>query len=340
MPLPERVTLAHGDGGLATHRLITELFQTYFTAPALLRGGDSAVLTLPGPGRLAMTTDSFVVQPAFFPGGDLGHLAVCGTVNDLAVAGAQPLWLSAGFIIEEGYPIADLHRLARSMAETAARAGVSIVTGDTKVVGRGQADGCFINTAGVGLIPPDRDLGAHRIQPGQAILVSGPVAEHGVAVLSARAGLSFETPVLSDAAPLADLTAAVLEAAPGTACMRDPTRGGLATALADLAAASGCDLVVEERAIPVAPAVTGACEMLGLDPLYLACEGRAVVFCPEEEAEAALAAMHSLPTGSGARIIGRVAPAAKGAGRALLRTAAGGTRRLEMLTGENLPRIC
>lgn len=340
MPLPERVTLAHGDGGLATHMLIKDLFHKHFTAPALLRGGDSAVLSLPGPGRLAMTTDSFVVHPVFFPGGDLGHLAVCGTVNDLAVAGAQPLWLSAGFIIEEGYPIADLRRLVQSMAETADRAGVSIVAGDTKVVGRGQADGCYINTTGIGLIPPGRDLGAHRIRPGQVIIVSGPIAEHGVAVLSARAGLSFETPVLSDAAPLADLTAAVLAAAPGTACMRDPTRGGLATALADLAAASGCDLVVEERAIPVSPAVTGACEMLGLDPLYLACEGRALVFCPEEEARAALQAMHSLPEGRGAQVIGRVAPAAKGAGRALLRTVAGGTRRLEMLAGENLPRIC
>lgn len=335
--MTERVTLAHGDGGEATHRLITELFYPHFANPALLQGGDSAILDLPGTGRLALTTDSFVVQPLFFPGGDLGRLAVCGTVNDLAVAGARPLWLSAGFIIEEGFPLSDLRRLAESMAAAAAEAGVQIVAGDTKVVGRGQADGCFINTAGVGLVPPGRDLGAHRIRTGQVILVSGSVGEHGVAVLSARAGLRFETPVRSDAAPLASLIQAVLEAAPGVACMRDPTRGGLATALADLAAASGFDLCVREDEIPVAPAVQGACDLLGVDPLYLACEGRALLFCPAEEAEAALAAMRRHPLGEGARVIGRVE--GRG-GRAFLRTAVGGTRRLERLAGENLPRIC
>lgn len=333
----ERITLAHGDGGLATHRLIADLFYPAYGNPSLLQGGDSALLTLPGPGRLALTTDSFVVQPIFFPGGDLGHLAICGTVNDLSVAGAKPLWLSAGFIIEEGFPVADLRRLAASMARTAAEAGVTVVTGDTKVVGRGQADGCFINTAGVGLVEPERDLGAHRIQIGQAILVSGPVGEHGVAVLAARAGLAFETPVVSDAVPLAGLTGAVLSAVPGIACMRDPTRGGLATALADLAAASGLDLLAEERLVPVAPAVSGACEMLGLDPLYLACEGRLLLFCPEGQAGPALAALRSHPHGVGARQIGRVGGPG---GRAFLRTAIGGTRRLEMLAGENLPRIC
>lgn len=335
--MTEQITLAHGDGGQATSRLIKELFYPLLANPALLRGEDSALLELPGPGRLAMTTDSFVVQPAIFPGGDLGRLAVCGTVNDLAVSGAQPLWLSAGFLIEEGYPVADLRRLVTSMAEAAEEAGVRVVTGDTKVVGKGQLDGCFINTAGVGLVPPGRDLGAHQIRIGQAILVSGPIAEHGVAVLSARAGLDFETPVVSDAAPLARLCAALLATVPDLACMRDPTRGGLATALADLAAASGCDLLVEEPAIPMAPAVVGACEMLGLDPLYLACEGRALIFCLPEQAEAALAAMRALPQGRGACQIGRVGEAG---GRALLRTAIGGTRRLEALAGENLPRIC
>jgi len=335
--MTERVTLAHGDGGEATHRLIAEVFYPAFGNPALLQGGDSALLDLPGAGRLAMTTDSFVVQPLFFPGGDLGRLAVCGTVNDLSVAGARPLWLSAGFIIEEGFPVDDLRRLVASMAAAAAEAGVQIVTGDTKVVGRGQADGCFINTAGVGLVPQGRDLGAHRIGTGQAILISGPVGEHGVAVLSARAGLAFETPVRSDAAPLASLVRAVLRAAPGAACMRDPTRGGLATALADLAADSGYDLRVNEEEIPVTPEVTGACDILGLDPLYLACEGRLLLFCPAGEAEAALAAMRAHPLGGGARVIGTVE--GRG-GRALLRTAIGGTRRLERLAGENLPRIC
>lgn len=348
-----RITLAHGDGGQATHQLIQELFQPLLTNPGLAMAEDSTILSLPGPGRIAMTTDTFVVQPAFFPGGDLGRLAVCGTVNDLAVAGARPLWLTVGFVLEEGFPLDDLRRLVSSMAATAREAGVWVVAGDTKVVCRGQADGCFINTAGVGLVPPGREMGANAIRPGQVILISGGVAEHGVAVLSARSGLAFETPVVSDAAPLQALAAAVLDAAPHTACMRDPTRGGLATALADLAGASGLDMVVEEEAIPIQPAVAGACEMLGLDPLFLACEGRVLLFCPADEAEAALAAMRALPEGAGARVIGRVAGRAAGqaagraagqaaaqGGRAFLRTLAGGTRRLEMLTGENLPRIC
>jgi len=333
----ERITLAHGDGGLATHRLIAELFSPALSNPALDRGGDSAVVDLLEPGRLAMTTDSFVVSPIFFPGGDLGRLAVCGTVNDLAVAGAKPLWLTAGFILEEGYAMADLRRLVASMAGAAAESGVSIVAGDTKVVGRGQADGCFINTSGVGLIPADRDLGAHRIRPGQAIVVSGAVAEHGVAVLSARAGLAFETPVVSDVAPVARLAEAVLRAAPNTACMHDPTRGGLATAMAELAEAAGCDFLLSEPDLPVADAVTGACEMLGLDPLYLACEGRLIAFVPESQAGNVLTALRTTPGGQGAQIIGRVT--SRG-GRAFLRTALGGTRRLDMLSGENLPRIC
>lgn len=333
----DRITLAHGDGGHATHRLIQELFAPAFSNEALEQGGDSAVLELPGPGRLAMTTDTFVVSPIFFPGGDLGRLAVAGTVNDLAVAGAKPLWLTAGFILEEGLPMADLRRIVASMAAAAAEAGVQIVTGDTKVVGRGQADRCFINTAGVGLVPPGRDLGSHRIRPGQAIVLSGGIAEHGIAIMASRAGLSFDTPVISDAAPLGGLAAAVLTAAPGIACMRDPTRGGVATALADLAAASGCDMVVEEAAIPVAPAVAGACDMLGLDPLYLACEGRLIAFVPADQADGAVAAMRSHPLGQGARVVGHVTGPGE---RAFLRTLYGGTRRLEMMAGENLPRIC
>lgn len=334
----ERITLAHGDGGQATHRLVSELFVPLLSNPALEQGGDSAILDLPlSAGRLAMTTDSFVVSPIFFPGGDLGHLAVCGTVNDLSVAGARPLWLTAGFMIEEGFLLSDLRRIVDSMAKTAAEAKVTIVAGDTKVVGRGQVDGCFINTAGVGIVPPGRDLRPRRVEPGMAILVSGPIGEHGVAVLSARAGLNFETPVVSDAAPLAELTAAILAAAPGVAVMRDPTRGGLATTVAEVAEQSGCDMVLDEGRVPVAPAVGGACEMLGLDPLYLACEGRAVVWCPADQAEAAVEAMRRVRYGSGARVIGQVG--GRG-GRAFLRTALGGTRRLEMLAGENLPRIC
>ncbi|HYG57317.1 MAG TPA: hydrogenase expression/formation protein HypE [Symbiobacteriaceae bacterium] len=330
-----RVTLAHGDGGLATRRLVADLFVAKLANPALEQGGDSAVLDWPGPGRLAMTTDSFVVSPIFFPGGDLGHLAVCGTVNDLAVAGAKPLWLTAGFILEEGFPMADLQRLVDSLAATARQAGVQIVAGDTKVVGRGQVDGCFINTAGVGVVPPGRDLGPRRIEPGMAIIVSGGIGEHGVAVLSARAGLSFETPVVSDAAPLGEVAEAVMAASPGLACMRDPTRGGVATAMAEIAEASGCDMVLEETMVPIAPAVAGACEMLGLDPLYLACEGRMIAWCPLSEAEAVVGAMRRLR--QGARVVGQVG--GRG-GRAFLRTSLGGTRRLEMLSGENLPRIC
>lgn len=332
----ERITLAHGDGGQATHRLVADLFLPALSNPALLQGGDSALLDLPpDAGRLAMTTDSFVVSPIFFPGGDLGHLAVCGTVNDLAVAGARPLWLTAGFIIEEGFPVADLKRLVASMARTAAEARVAIVAGDTKVVGRGQVDGCFINTSGVGVVPPERDLGPRRVQPGMAIIVSGGVGEHGVAVLSARAGLAFETPVVSDAAPLGALTAAILAAAPGVAVMRDPTRGGLATTVAEIAEQSGCDMLLEETKIPVSPPVAGACEMLGLDPIYLACEGRVIVWVKAEEAQQVIDAMKRL--GSEARQIGQVT--GRG-GRCYLRTALGGTRRLEMLAGENLPRIC
>jgi len=338
----DRITLAHGDGGLATHRLVTDLFMAAFASQA----GDSAVLDAPGPGRLALTTDSFVVSPRFFPGGDVGHLAICGTVNDLAVAGAHPLWLTAGFILEEGFPLADLRRVVASMAATAAAARVSIVAGDTKVVGRGQVDGCFINTSGVGLVPPGRDLGPHRVQPGDAILVSGPIGQHGVAVLSVRAGLAFETPVVSDAAPIADLAAAALAAAPGIGCMRDPTRGGLATVLAEIALASGIDQIISDAMVPVMSAVAGACEMLGLDPLYMACEGRLVAWCPPEQAEAALAALRSQVGGEGAQLIGHATANGRSGrppadhGRAYLRTALGGTRRLEMLTGENLPRIC
>jgi hydrogenase expression/formation protein HypE len=334
----ERITLAHGDGGLATHRLVAELFLPELANPALEQGGDSAILELPpAPGRLAMTTDSFVVNPMFFPGGDVGHLAICGTVNDLAVAGARPLWLTAGFIIEEGFLISDLRQIVASMAATAAEAKVAVVAGDTKVVGRGQVDGCFINTAGVGVVPPGRDLGPRRVEPGMAIVVSGSIGEHGVAVLSARAGLSFETPVVSDAAPLAELTAAVLAAAPGVAVMRDPTRGGLATTVAEIAEQSGCDMVLDEGLVPVSAAVGGACEMLGLDPLYLACEGRVIVWCPASEASAVVEAMRRLPVGSRARVVGQVS--GRG-GRCFLRTSLGGTRRLEMLAGENLPRIC
>lgn len=331
------ITLAHGDGGQATTELIARLFGPAFANPTLERGGDSAAVELPGPGRLAITTDSFVVSPIFFPGGDLGRIAVCGTVNDLAVAGARPLWLTAGFILEEGLPMADLERIVASMGATAREAGVQIIAGDTKVVGRGQVDRCFINTSGVGLIPPGRDQGAHQIRPGDLILASGSLAEHGVAVLSARAGLAFESPVVSDVAPVVGLAAALQAAAPGVACMHDPTRGGVANALAELAAASGCDMVLEEEQVPLAPAVAGACEMLGLDPLYLACEGRLLAWVPEAEAKAALAALRREPGGEGACVIGRVG--GKG-GRAFLRTPLGGTRRLELLAGENLPRIC
>lgn len=333
------VTLSHGGGGRAMRDLIEAVFLPAFGPGS---GEDQARLTsaaLAAPGaRLAMTTDSFVVTPLEFPGGDIGTLAVCGTVNDLAVGGAQPLWLSAAFIIEEGCEVDLLRRVVASMAAEAAAAGVSIVTGDTKVVGRGSADRLFITTAGVGVIPPGRDLGAVQIRPGDVALVNGMLGDHGAAILAARGDLALSADLRSDCQGLGHLMAAVLAAAPGTRAARDATRGGLAAALNEMADAAGLGIVIDETALPLRDEVRGMCEILGLDPLYLANEGTLVLFVPEDQAPAALAAMRARPEGQGAAIIGRAVAAHPGQVR--MTTAFGGSRIVDMLVGEQLPRIC
>lgn len=337
----DTVLLGHGSGGQMMKRLIDELFLDAFGSPELLAGNDAGVCELPATGRIAVSTDSFVVTPQFFPGGDIGRLAVCGTVNDVATAGARVRYLSCGFILEEGYPVDDLARIVRSMAETAREAGVRIVTGDTKVVERGGADGAYINTTGVGEVPRGVDLSGAACRPGDAILVSGTLGDHGVAVMSCREGLGFGTDVVSDAAPLNRLAAAVLDAAPHVRCFRDPTRGGLASTLNEFAAASRVDMEVDEDAVPVADPVRGACEMLGLDVLQVANEGKMVAVVPADEADAALAAMRGAPYGGNAAVIGRVgAPAGDAGPLVRVRTAWGSARVLDTLVGEQLPRIC
>ncbi|SCL33996.1 Hydrogenase maturation protein, carbamoyl dehydratase HypE [Micromonospora rhizosphaerae] len=332
-----RVTLAHGAGGKATHTLVEGLFVEAFRNPTLEALDDGAVLSVGG-GRLAFTTDSYVVSPLFFRGGDIGDLAVNGTVNDLAVSGARPLYLAAGFILEEGFPVADLQRIATSMARAAECAGVQVVTGDTKVVQRGKADGCYINTAGVGVLERPVTLGTSRIRPGDAVIVSGPIGDHGVTIMLARGELDLEADLASDTAALHGLVSALLDAAPGVRLLRDATRGGVATILNEVAQAARVAVVVDEAAVPVRPAVTGACELLGIDPLYVACEGRFVAVVDGAQAEAALAALRGQPLGDGAAIIGRVT--ADPPGMVLLHTAFGGTRVVDMLVGDPLPRIC
>jgi hydrogenase expression/formation protein HypE len=334
----ERITLAHGAGGKAMHTLIAALFLEEFRNPALERMEDQAVLDADGT-RLAFTTDSFVVSPLFFPGGDIGHLAVNGTVNDLAVSGARPRWLSAGFVLEEGFPIQDLRRIVASMRVAAATAGVEIVTGDTKVVERGKADGCYVNTAGVGTFDRPHRLGADLARPGDAVLVSGPIAEHGVTVMVARGELDIEAESLrSDTAPLGGLVATLLDATDGVRCLRDATRGGLATVLNEIATASSTAVVLDEDAIPVRPVVNGACELLGIDPLYVACEGRMVAVVDGSQAGAALDALRGHPLGAEAAVIGSVGDDPPGL--VLLKTAFGGTRIVDVLVGDPLPRIC
>lgn len=324
-------------------RLIDELFLEEFTDEAALPGDDAAVMELgmkPGD-RLAMSTDSFVVTPHFFPGGNIGHLAVCGTVNDVATAGAEVKYLSCGFVLEEGYPIDSLREIVKTMAATAAEAGVAIVTGDTKVVERGHADGVFINTAGVGVVPAGRTLSGASCKPGDKVLLSGTLGDHGIAIISQREGLAFSTTIESDAAPLNGLIADVLEAAPNTRAFRDPTRGGLASTLNEFAESSGVDILVDEALVPVRDEVRGACEMLGYDVFQVANEGKMVAVVPADEAEAALAAMRANTYGSDAAIIGEVcAPDIHGGHTVRLRTPFGATRILDMLVGEQLPRIC
>ena len=334
----ERITLAHGAGGKATHTLVDAIFLEAFRNPLLEPLEDQAVLSV-GDTRLAFTTDSYVVSPLFFPGGDIGDLAVNGTVNDLAMSGARPLCLSAGFILEEGFPVADLERIVASMAAAANAAGVAIATGDTKVVQRGKADGCYINTAGVGVIERPVELGANRCRPGDAVIVSGCIGDHGVTIMLARGELDIEADVTSDTAALHGLVAALLDAVPeGVRALRDATRGGVATILNEMARASGVAVIVDEQAVPVQPVVTGASEILGIDPLYVACEGRLVAVVDGARAEEALAAMRSHPLGAGAAVIGRVNDDPPGL--VLLKTNFGGTRIVDMLVGDPLPRIC
>lgn len=330
------ITMAHGSGGAAYQRLVTDVFLPAFANNMLSPLGDAAVCAASGT-KLAFTTDSFVVRPRFFPGGDIGRLAVCGTVNDIAMSGAAPAYLSVGMILEAGLPIAELRLIVESMALAAREADVAIVTGDTKVVEAGSCDGIFINTAGVGLFTREPLGVCPRL--GDMILVSGGLAEHGLAVLAARQGFDFQPPLASDVAPLASLAACLLEAAPQTSCLRDPTRGGVAATMHEWAHSAGFTIIVEEEHLPVKQAVSAACALLGLDPLYVANEGKLLAAVPENQAQAALAALRSHPLGREAAIIGRVGQAQTGM-PVLLRTAYGGERLLDIPRGELLPRIC
>jgi hydrogenase expression/formation protein HypE len=333
----ERITMSHGSGGKATQTLIEAIFLDAFRNPLLEPLEDSAQL-LVGGARIALTTDSYVVSPLFFPGGDIGDLAVNGTVNDLSVAGATPLYLSAGFILEEGFPVADLTRVVASMRAAAAAAGVQIVTGDTKVVEKGKADGCYINTAGVGLIERDVALGVAAARPGDAVIVSGPIGDHGVTIMLARGELDIEADLESDTAPLNALVAALLDAVPRTRALRDATRGGVATILNEIAKAADVGVQVGEDAVPVRAEVRGAAELLGIDPMYVACEGRLVAVVPGEDSDRAVAALRSHPLGEQAAVIGHVT--AEQPGLVQLKTAFGGTRIVDLLVGDPLPRIC
>jgi hydrogenase expression/formation protein HypE len=335
----EHITLAHGAGGKASHTLTEAVFLEAFRNPRLELLEDQARLVLPGGQRLAFTTDSYVVSPLFFPGGDIGDLAVNGTVNDLAVSGATPKWLSAGFVLEEGFPVADLERIVASMARAAEGAGVEIVTGDTKVVQRGKADGCYVNTAGVGVMERPIEVGAARVRPGDAVLVSGPIGDHGMTIMLARGELDLEADMVSDTAPLNGLVNVLLDAVPeGVHAMRDATRGGVATVLNEMARSADVAVVLDEGSVPVRPEVNGACEILGIDPLYVACEGRMVVVVDGVAASAALDALRSHPLGADAALIATVRDDPPGL--VLLKTAFGGTRIVDVLVGDPLPRIC
>jgi hydrogenase expression/formation protein HypE len=339
LPLPsdERVMLAHGGGGKLSAQLISRVFLPAFGVQRQDSLHDGAVFSSAG-GPLAFTTDSYVVSPLFFPGGNIGELAVYGTVNDLAMCGARPLALSAAFILEEGLPMATLRAVADSAAEAARRVGVSIVTGDTKVVDKGKADGLFITTAGVGAVTSGFEIGPAAVRPGDAVIVSGDLGSHGVAILSVRQGLEFESPIVSDAAPLWEPVRTLLEAGIEIHCLRDLTRGGLASALNEIAGARSVGMTIEEAAVPVSEPVRGACEILGLDPLYVANEGRFAVFLPAEQAGRAVEILRALPVSSGAVCAGEVSEGPRGV--VTLRSRIGGSRVLDMLSGEQLPRIC
>jgi hydrogenase expression/formation protein HypE len=340
VPLSHRseITVGHGGGGRLTQDLLDRIFLPAFSHTALASRHDGALLPLPDGSRLAFTTDGHVVTPLFFPGGDIGSLAVNGTVNDLAMCGARPLWLSAAFILEEGLPMATLERVVASMRAAATAAGVAIVTGDTKVVERGKGDGLYIATSGIGLITTPLTLAPASLRPGDAVIVSGDLGRHGMAIMATRAGLSFESPIESDCAPLASAVEALLAAGLEIHCLRDLTRGGLATALVELAEAAGLAIGIDAARVPVSEPVAGACELLGLDPFYVANEGRMVCFVPESQAAAALAILARHAPGGPPALIGRVR--AGPAGQVTQRSVIGAERIIDRLSGEQLPRIC
>ena len=337
LPAKDTILLGHGSGGKLSAELIRNIFLPALRNPILACLDDQAIVNVNGQ-RLAITTDSFVVKPLFFPGGDIGSLAVHGTVNDLAMGGATPLFLSAAFIIEEGFSMDELRRLVNSMQQAAAAAGVQVVTGDTKVVERGKGDGVFINTTGIGLVPDGVELSANRARPGDKVLLSGSIGDHGIAILAQREGLEFETQIQSDSAALHTLVSAMLGVTRDIRCMRDPTRGGVSSTLNEIAEQSHVGIEVEERAIPVREEVRGACELLGLDPLYVANEGKLIAIVAPAAAPVVLQAMQRHPLGSEARIIGTVTDV--NPGLVTMRTPLGTTRIVDMLAGDQLPRIC
>lgn len=340
MATDKTVLLGHGSGGTMMKRLIDEIFFAGYASEELLQANDASVVSLPS-NAVAMSTDSFVVTPHIFPGGDIGRIAVCGTVNDVATSGATPQYLAVSFILEEGFAVEELEKIVHSMKKTADEAGVAIITGDTKVVDKGHGDGVFITTTGIGAVNPDLDLSASHIRPGDVILISGSIGDHGICIISQREDLAFYSDIESDCAPLNKLIANVLEAAPHTRCFRDPTRGGLASTLNEFAESSGVDITVQEHDVPVHDQVRGACEMLGYDVFQVANEGKIVAVVPADEAEAALAAMQASPYGSEAAIIGTVSePRNPSSPRVYITTAVGSKRVLDMLVGEQLPRIC
>lgn len=332
-----RVDLTHGSGGRAMAQLIEDMFVRYFDNDLLRQGNDQAEFPV-GQGRMVMTTDAYVISPLFFPGGDIGSLSVHGTINDVAMAGACPLYLSAAFVLEEGFPLKALDDIVASMAAAAKKAGVPVVTGDTKVVERGKGDGLFIATTGIGIVPEGINISADRARPGDIIVLSGTIGDHGVAVMSKRENLEFETAIKSDSAALHGLVADMVAAVPGMRCMRDPTRGGLAATLNELAGRSGVGMVLREADIPVRPGVRAACELLGLDPLYVANEGKLVGICPKGDAARLLEAMRAHPHGRDAAIIGEVIEDEHCFVQ--MQTALGGRRIIDWLAGEQLPRIC
>jgi hydrogenase expression/formation protein HypE len=338
LSMTDRILLGHGSGGKLSADLIRKIFLPAFQNPVLARLDDQAIVTINGT-RLAFTTDSFVVSPLFFRGGDIGSLAVHGTINDLAMGGAQPLYLSAAFIIEEGLPMETLRRVVESLQRAAKDAGVEVVTGDTKVVEKGCGDKLFINTSGIGLVPEGVHLSANQARPGDRVILSGSIGEHGIAILAEREGLEFEGPVVSDSAPLHTLVSVMLDAAPGSIrCLRDPTRGGVSSTLNEIAVQSSVGIEINERKIRVREEVKGACELLGLDPLYVANEGKLVAIVEPQTAESILAAMRAHTLGHDAEIIGMVK--AEHAGMVVMRTFLGTARIVDMLAGDQLPRIC